>query len=158
MIKNINYKGQLAPGELEKVRFPKDRSTPYQVVFDVKFTDNNARSKFLVFCSGKCRLMGLQRPLRTTDRLPYLTDQMTVQSITLVHDLGKDINLLEVARKLPPKSFCFEQELFPAMRLTKFNPLCVNVFSSGKVVIMGVKDFSFGNLISDITEFLKYYN
>ena len=48
----------------------------------------------------------------------------------------------------------FEPELFPALRLTKYDPVCVNVFSTGKIVILGLKNLYYqgyvDNIISDL--------
>ena len=40
-------------------------------------------------------------------------------------------------------SYIYEPELFPALRLTTFDPLCVNVFMSGKCVILGLKHLNY---------------
>ena len=49
----------------------------------------------------------------------------------------------------------FEPELFPALRYIKYNPLCVNIFSSGKVVILGLKTLDFKSITSAIIDDIK---
>lgn len=51
----------------------------------------------------------------------------------------------------------YEPELFPALRMTEFNPMCVNVFSSGKIVIMGLKTISYCDFVNDVINSLCYY-
>lgn len=154
MIANVNYKGSLAPGELCKVSFNNCRTPPHQQIFPL---DGNL--KLLVFTSGKCRLMGARGPLTKdlVEQLPLKVLNLRVQSVTLVDHIGCDINLIRLARALPRKSFLFEPELFPAVRLTIFNPLCVNVFATGKVVILGAKKLTNRNLVRRIKRFLNTY-
>ena len=49
----------------------------------------------------------------------------------------------------------FEPELFPALRYNKYNPLCVNIFSSGKIVILGLKNLNFKSMVNAIVEDIK---
>jgi TATA-box binding protein (TBP) (component of TFIID and TFIIIB) len=44
----------------------------------------------------------------------------------------------------------FEPELFSALRYLKYNPLCVNIFSSGKIVMLGLKTLDYKHLVDDI--------
>ena len=47
-------------------------------------------------------------------------------------------------QKLAEKTDCiYEPEIFQGLRLIKFNPLCVNIFHSGKLVITGLKTLNF---------------
>jgi len=47
-------------------------------------------------------------------------------------------------QKLAEKTNCiYEPEIFPGLRLIVFNPLCVNIFHSGKLVITGLKTLDF---------------
>ena len=166
MIKNINYRGRLAPGELEKISFEHCQTPPYQAIFnvgDTTTTTTTTNAKLLVFTSGKCRLMGMREPLTQSfveRQLPLKVLDLRLQSATLVDHIGYDLNLISLARALPRKSFLFEPELFPAVRLTIFNPLCVNVFATGKLVILGVRRLSSSanrNLIKRIKRFLEKY-
>jgi len=140
MITNINYKGILAANEVNKITFPR-MSPPTQRIFKCEV------GKMLVFQSGKFRLMGVKEPLTSYDNLPFKVAQLELQSATVVDDLGYSLNLIDLSRTLTSRRCCYEPELFPGLRLTDFNPLCVNVFASGKVIILGVKDL---NSISDL--------
>lgn len=93
----------------------------------------------ILFHSGKCRVMGLKKPITKQMVLPYELKCIKLQSATLVTHIGHDINLIMLAKTLTSRTCMFEPELFPALRLLHFNPICVNVFSSGKIVILGVK-------------------
>ena len=135
MIVNINYKGQLAPGELEKMNFQTKIKPPVQKVFKTSFG-----GCMLVFPSYKFRLMGVKNPLTSYENLPLLPATMTLQSCTITGNYGECIHLSNLANDLTSRRCTYEPELFPAARLLEFNPLCVNVFSTGKIVILGVKE------------------
>lgn len=135
MIVNINYRGSLAKDDFKKISFNDRLSPPRQRVFKTK-----SSGTMIAFPSGKFRLMGLRKPLENLSNLPFLPESIQLQSCTVVDDLEVDVNLLLLAHLLSPKRCTFEPEIFPAVRLIEFKPLCVNVFSSGKLVLMGVRD------------------
>lgn len=135
MIVNINYKGELAPGELQKMNFQKKVKPPVQQVLKIPFGGS-----MLVFPSGKFRLMGVKKPLTSYENLPLIPAIMTLQSCTITGNYGECIHLSNLANDLTSRRCTYEPELFPAARLLEFNPLCVNVFSTGKIVILGVKE------------------
>ena len=151
MIKNINYRGVIPPDEMTKIKFPAVQTPPYQKIVPLQ------KGKLVIFTSGKCRIMGLNQPLTGDEVFPVSINDLRIQSVTAVHDLGFSINLLTLARLLPRKDFMFEPELFPALRLKKFNPLCVNVFASGKIVILGLKKLTNQNVLRRIIWFLRVY-
>lgn len=151
MIVNINYKGHISPSDLAKLKISPNRSPPQQKVIDF---DNG---RLLVFSSGKCRLMGVRYPLESDHVLPMMINDLQIQSITVVGDLGHDINLLTLAHRIPCNQRMFEPELFPALRLTKYKPLCVNVFASGKVVVLGLRELAYQEFLSQILDELRKY-
>ena len=146
---NANFKGQyhklINLRELhERVPNSKLHKTPYQLVIkDVKGT-------LMLFASGKFRTMGCIDELEASF-LPFVYLQklspepfthlpaLTLQSYTLKYDLGFRVNLkkLSVVEGL---SCVYEPELFPALRLKDFKPLSVNIFTTGKVMVCGVRD------------------
>ena len=130
------------------------QTPPHQKVFPI-----GDAGKFLVFPSGKCRIMGLRRAITRMDLslLPFQVKNVELQSLTLVHDLKRSINLRNLAENLPTQSYIYEPELFCALRLIKFGKLCVNVFSSGKVVILGVKTLNYDALIGQISNLINTY-
>jgi TATA-box binding protein (TBP) (component of TFIID and TFIIIB) len=118
----------------------------------------------VIFKSGKCRLMGLKRPIITLRDIPYKISITCIQSVSVTASIGCSINLINLA-KIYEGRCIFEPELFPAVRLTNYNPMCVNVFASGKITVLGLKSLEFHNfmeeLISDIhsyNEIAKLYN
>jgi len=146
MITNINYKGQLF--SVDGMKF--SSVPPYQSVIKLKF------GKLLVFPSGKCRIMGIKTPL-TNEQIENLSHKvkfLKIQSMSLCFDLECRLNLRNLTFNLPRKSYMYEPELFPAMRLLYFNPLCVNIFSSGKLVILGLTN---QNCLRKIQRFIKLY-
>ena len=139
MIVNINYSGEL----LESTS---------QFLFSVwkpkQFVQKCDGYTIVIFKTGKCRIMGCKtRLLQST--LPFKINNIKIQSITVTKDLGKSVNLYKMAIKLGSEAM-YEPELFPALRLLKFNPLCVNIFSSGKIVILGIKIIDYKDIVSKI--------
>ena len=137
MIVNLNYRGQLAADEFANLKptFQTKIKPPVQKVFKL-----SPSGCMLVFSSGKFRLMGLKQPITSYENLPLMPASLTLQSATIVGNYGESIRLCELATELTSSRCIYEPELFPAARLLDFNPLCVNVFSTGKIVILGVKD------------------
>ena len=155
MITNINYRGQLAPGEIGKIDFPKSMRAPVQHVIRLRF------GKMIVFRSGKFRLMGVKSRkimLNNLLKLPLLPESIEVQSATATGELGRALDLRLLASNLTSRRCQFEPELFPAARLLDFNPLCVNVFSSGKIIMMGVRDLdSCSTLLTNVIAVINQY-
>src|SRR5271156_760333 len=120
---------------------------PYQlVVKDIKGT-------ILFFRSGKFRVMGCIDELEATF-LAYrytllISDKefptVTLQSYTSNSHLGFKLNLEKMAAT--SNIVVYEPELFPALRIRKYNPASVNVFTTGKVIVCGLRDAA---LMSDI--------
>jgi TATA-box binding protein (TBP) (component of TFIID and TFIIIB) len=136
MIANINYKGVLADGEVDKVTFPSQWSPLSQSVVRCSI------GSMIIFKSGKFRLMGVKEPINSFDQLPLKVESIQVQSISLIAQYGRPVRLGFLHSRLTSRRCMFEPELFPAARLLDFNPVCVNVFSTGKVVMLGVRDFN----------------
>ena len=53
------------------------------------------------------------------------------------------------------KHAMYEPELFPALRYKRYNPLCVKIFGSGKVVILGLRTLEFTSVLNDIINDIK---
>jgi TATA-box binding protein (TBP) (component of TFIID and TFIIIB) len=114
----------------------------------------------VIFRSGKCRIMGCKKPLDLIPsgksfvasihvNMPYRIEIDGIQSITVTASLSKMVHLYKLAEKL--KEQCMlEPELFSALRYLKYNPMCVNIFSSGKVVMLGIKTLEYKQLVDDI--------
>ena len=147
-VTNINYRGRVTC-PLSDLKFPNSMAPPHMLRFKCKDT-----MTLLVFKTGKCRLMGCKEPVIYPPKcsVPYiLTSMMT---ITFTMNVGHEINLYKMATTLTCKKCMYEPEIFPAARLLQFNPLCVNVFHSGKVVILGAKSMACTNLYNDIKNIL----
>ena len=152
-IKNVNYKARVAPGQLKIVDYTEIHGCcpPHQKIIKIAHG-----AKMVIFPSGKCRIMGLKRVLDFA--LPIRVTNLELQSITVVFDLGQMVNLRKLATQVLPRgSFVYEPELFPALRLTSFNPMCVNVFSTEKIVILGLRKFKCNDLIGQILNLLQVY-
>lgn len=156
LLTNVNYKGWLSSKEMKRINYHIKPYTPspHQVIIAIKDLNN---AKLLIFPSGKCRLMGMKRLFNSnTDKLPVKVNAFQLQSASAVINFGHRINLLNLANRLPRATFMYEPELFPALRLIIFNPLCVNVFSSGKIVILGLKETTNQQRLSE--EIIRYIN
>ena len=84
--------------------------------------------------------------------LPYIGDTtlgaggLTIQTSIVVHQLLQPINLYRFHRLI--KSH-YGFELFCALKITKYGNVCVNLFSSGKLVLTGVKSEELAKVIID---------
>ena len=113
-------------------------SRPRQVV--IKF-DN---CTFLLFGTGVFRFMGKADYFTVSNLLDdiiknldtYVITPLSVSTQTIAFKLNvHELNLHVIAQTVP--NISFEAELFPAISLNFWYPLHVNVFSSGKVVVLG---------------------
>ena len=153
MIRNINYKAHLANSDLVKFKFTRVKA-PYQIVIEIEKI-----GKLVLFPNGKCRLMGLKHPITAdnSNHIPFKLFALKIQSLTVTHNVGYNINLFKLARNMPYRDPMYESELFPALRLTKFNPICANVFSNGKIVILGLKQLIYQGFLWSVEEELLVY-
>ena len=115
------------------------------VVKDIKGT-------ILFFRSGKFRVMRYIDELEATF-LAYsyallISDKelpiVTLQPYTSNSHLGFKVNLEKMVAA--SNIVVYEPELFPALRIRKYNPASVNVFTTGKVIVCGLRD---ADLMSD---------
>jgi TATA-box binding protein (TBP) (component of TFIID and TFIIIB) len=152
LVSNANYRGAMKhvidlPKLHKKIPNSFLHKKPHQlVVKDIKGT-------ILFFRSGKFRVMGCIDELEATF-LAYrytllISDKefpiVTLQSYTSNSHLGFKVNLEKMAAT--SNIIVYEPELFPALRIRKYNPASVNVFTTGKVIVCGLRD---AELMSDI--------
>ena len=138
MIANINYKGKVDQEVTRKMRFPCRK--PAQVV------EKTDKYTLVFFQSGSCRIMGCKKPIRPKD-LKYNIQNIQLQSLTVVHNLKTMINLYELSKVI---KCVYEPEIFPGLRISKYDPMCVNLFSSGKTVLVGIKTFYYQSILNEI--------
>ena len=106
------------------------------------------RGSIIIFSSGKFRVMGCIDELDATffvyeyttkindDELPTIQ----LQSYTAKCDIGFAVNLTKLATSSSSLDYIYEPELFPALRICSFKPLCVNVFATGKIMVCGLRE------------------
>lgn len=136
---NLNYKAKVKPERVAHLPF---RMQPPQMC-----SIQHEAGTIVIFRSGKCRIMGCNSfPVN----LPFKIKVRRLQSATLVINYGTRLKLSELHNRLTSRHSLYEPELFPALRLMDFNPLCVNVFSSGKIVILGLRKLNYKHLIKRI--------
>jgi TATA-box binding protein (TBP) (component of TFIID and TFIIIB) len=145
-VSNANFKGDInEPIDLQELRKKIPNSElhvkPRQLVV------KDAKGTLVLFGSGKFRTMGcidyfvasslackyLEKANYSFHSFPFID----LQSYTLKCQLGFPVNLEKMASSVP---CVYEPELFPALRLKQYKPTCVNVFTTGKVIICGLKD------------------
>ena len=97
MIRNINYKGHMANSDLVKFNFTRVKA-PYQIVIQIENI-----GKLVLFPNGKCRLMGLKYPITAdnSNHIPFKLFDLQIQSLTITHNVGYNINLLKLTRNMP---------------------------------------------------------
>lgn len=145
MLANINYRGILDQKYIMNMKFP--HTKPQQIV------DRSGKHTIIIFKTGKCRIMGCKKPIRMQD-LQYNIKNIVLQSITVTVNVGHKIHLLKLENQLQLQCM-YEPELFPALRFLKYNPLCVNIFSSGKVVILGLPTLQYHQRVESIINDIK---
>lgn len=142
MLVNINYKGKISNDVTRKMKFPIGK--PSQIV------DKTGKYTIVIFKSGNCRIMGCKEPIDINE-LQYDIKDIQLQSLTIVMNLGIIINLYKLSKMI---KCWYEPELFPALRITMYDPLCVNVFSTGKIVILGLKNLNYHGHVNNIISYL----
>jgi TATA-box binding protein (TBP) (component of TFIID and TFIIIB) len=113
---------------------------PHQLVV------KDPKGTLIFFQSGKFRVMGCIDELEATFLVYKYTKfinedefpSVTLQSYTATSNLGFKVILENMAAS--SNTFSYEPELFPALRIREFNPASVNVFTTGKVIICGLRD------------------
>ena len=118
----------------------------------------------ILFSSGKFRVMGCVDAVDATffaftytnkidsDDVPEIYSQ----SYTSHTKLGYNVNLCKLSMC---EKTLYEPELFTAVRMMKYNPVSVNVFSSGSIVACGLKEPEhFYAIICDIDTLCKSIN
>lgn len=104
---------------------------------------------FLLFSTGKYRIMGSNINLEDIVTsislcLPNVKSLHPIlQTETFVCNLGKSVNLYNFFNSSTTTDsdinlhMAYEPELFPALQILDWNPININLFHTGKVVIMG---------------------
>ena len=149
---NCNYKSTLGkPINLMLVHAAIPNSKLYTRPTQLVIKDSEGTLVF--FANGKHRVMGCNDELDATFlAYKYVTmiDKSTVdfklvfaQSSTVRVLFHKKIHLQKLAQVISNSSSSlmhYEPEIFPAVLIRKYKPLSVNVFSTGKIMICGVRD------------------
>jgi TATA-box binding protein (TBP) (component of TFIID and TFIIIB) len=146
MISNINYKGTAPVTEIAHLDFGFKKPQQY--------IERCGKYTLVIFKTGNCRVMGCKTALGDDEKFTFGIRIERIQSITVTADLGMTVNLYKMARSMQNECL-FEPELFTALRYEKYNPLCVNIFATGKVVILGVKDLKYRKQVKKIMKDIK---
>jgi TATA-box binding protein (TBP) (component of TFIID and TFIIIB) len=96
--------------------------------------------------------MGCKKELEIQS-LPFNIEIERIQSITVTADMSQVIHLAKL-KELLGSYVSYNPEIFPALRLEQYNPICVNVFSSGKIVFLGIKTLDFNHFVNQVTFFI----
>ena len=117
------------------------RKQPQQLI--IKFNDG---STMLLFKTGKFRIMGGKidevsahcNVLSVTTYLhPTNMPEIALQTMTMVYTYPYSINITKLSTLIKCH---YNTECFPAVQITKYKPIHVNVFASGKVIMCGIKN------------------
>ena len=123
-------------GEIKSVKH--QQKQPEQLV--IKFNDG---STMLMFKTGKFRIMGKVDELSAHCNVLLVTSllhaypEVQLQTMTVVYAYPYRILLDKLSLLIKCH---YDLENFPAVQITKYKPIHVNVFASGKVIICGIKD------------------
>lgn len=78
------------------------------------------------------------------------------QSYTSRVKLGYQVNLKKLVEQ--QQQILYEPELFCAVRMMKYKPLSVNVFSTGAIVVCGLREpEDIYDIVSDINDLCQLY-
>jgi len=106
----------------------------------------------ILFGSGKFRVMGCVDELDAAFLAYKYIEQIVgddfpnifVQSYTSVAKLGCTVDLIKLSLC---KDTLYNPELFAAVQMTKYKPASVNVFSTGSVVVCGLREPDYMHII-----------
>jgi TATA-box binding protein (TBP) (component of TFIID and TFIIIB) len=99
--------------------------------------------------------MGCRKELNVK-LLPFEIENVIIQSMTAVINIDSRINLTKMSIAMG-RNCLYEPEIFPALRYIKYNPLCINIFTSGKVIILGLRSLDQTDLITEIKSEIAAY-
>ena len=142
---NANYRGDMKHSvNLHKLHKKIPNSILYKKPHQLVVKDE--KGTVLFFASGKLRVMGcideLDAAFLVYSYTTLIKDDefppITLQSYTLKLHLGFRVSLGKMAAAL--EGVVYEPELFPALRIREFNPASINVFTTGKIIICGIRD------------------
>jgi len=122
------------------------------------------KGTLIFFSSGKFRIMGCVDPIEATClALKYCCDidnddipEIYSQSYTSTYKLDYNVNPSKLSHC---KYTLYTPELFTALRITRYNPVSVNVFSTGSIVACGLKEpEDMYIIIKELDELIKSIN
>lgn len=148
MISNINYKAKTMKENINHLDF--NVGKPQQLVF--KYDEYT----IILFKNGSCRIMGCKKAIYDNTVLPFGIEIERIQSIVVTFDIRHEINLQKLSIEMGLDCM-YEPELFPALRYSRYDPLCVNIFATGKIVILGLKSLDYTELVKTIIDDIEYY-
>ena len=128
--------------------------------------EDGSKTKVFIFCGGGLRIMGMSIDslIKANDTMMTVLSHFTKEAPTLKLQTMTVTGKLENwksdyfirLRDNEKLSVSFDFELFSALRITHFNPVCVNIFSSGKIVLCGVKSITHADdIVSNINDTIQ---
>ena len=121
---------------------------------------HNMHTTVLLFDTGTFRVMGKCDEIDALlaihaiffqDDTIIIPGSLILQTMTMRGRMGHEVNLYTLSSLIQS---VYEFELFTALRITKYLPMCVNVFGSGACVITGCKDIDKANEIFNEVDIL----
>jgi TATA-box binding protein (TBP) (component of TFIID and TFIIIB) len=162
MITNVNYRGSLDERinlREMKLCFPNSKLCfhPFQLII------KDEKCTILFFTSGKFRVMGYKsddvwdassvvyKYTSTIDKEYF--PLLELQSMTVKAKFDKPLDLHKLSTLIKSN---LELELFPVLTITKYKPVTVNVFTTGAIVMCGIKNVEFcDSILNEIQPFLN---
>src|SRR5579864_4836069 len=123
----------------DAVKITHQTKQPEQLL--IKFATGNT---MIIFKTGAFRMMGKDDSLESHFNIYEILCQFTgavpdvrTQTMTVCHEYEHKIMLNKLACE---EDVQYTAEHFPAVQVRKFKPVHINIFSSGKVTLTGVKN------------------
>ena len=122
----------------QAVKITHQTKQPEQLL--IKFASGNT---MIIFKTGSFRMMGKDDSLESHYNIYEIIAQFSgdvpevfTQTMTVCHNFAHKINLVELSKE---SLTTYTAEHFPAVQIRVFHPIHINIFSSGKVTLTGVK-------------------
>ena len=130
----------------------------------IRYRNADGACTLILFTSGKARYMGkdedafqhllhLESILVPSSRISSLRE--ATRTVRLQLDIPPDFIPLHISDL--PRGCIWEPELFPAIQFTQWDPLCINLFHSGVVMVLGRStDSQLNEIRTVLTDFVHH--
>lgn len=157
-IVNIVVSGEIGIGEIDTDQLAEDIVVPDLTIQPGRlYLKPEDRPTIIIYKSGKFSIAGAGSREQVSSAINWLIDSLqalgidtpselifdnsSIEFMVLQGNIGKDVDLENALKDLPPENTEYEPEQFPAIIYRPSRPDCtVTIFSTGEISITGVTD------------------